>query len=32
MGFFDEYQNNFTPPEGRVEAVAKVTGKGKYAA
>lgn len=31
MGFFDEY-NNTIPPEGRVEAVAKVTGKGKYAA
>ena len=32
MEFFDELQHVFAPPEGRVEAVAKVTGKGKYAA
>ncbi len=32
MGFFDKQHNIVTPPEGRVEAVAKVTGKGKYAA
>ena len=29
MGFFDA-KRNAVPPEGRVEAVAKVTGKGKY--
>lgn len=32
MGFFDETGNIFSPQEGRVEAVAKVTGKGKYSA
>ena len=32
MGFFDNLDADFTPPEGRVEAVDKVTGKGKYAA
>ena len=32
MGFFDETGNLLGPPEGRVEAIAKVTGKGKYAA
>lgn len=33
MGFFDEEQIDIIPvAEGRVEAVAKVTGKGKYAA
>src|SRR4051812_3007738 len=32
MGFFDDQIGNIMPPEGRVEAVAKVTGKGKYAA
>ncbi|MFC4262205.1 xanthine dehydrogenase family protein molybdopterin-binding subunit [Ferruginibacter yonginensis] len=33
MEFFDEYVDMPTPPpEGRVEAMAKVTGKGKYAA
>jgi xanthine dehydrogenase YagR molybdenum-binding subunit len=32
MEFFDEEQIIVTPAEGRVEAVAKVTGKGKYAA
>ena len=32
MEFFDDPQNIFSPPEGRVEALAKVTGKGKYAA
>ncbi|HMK03463.1 MAG TPA: xanthine dehydrogenase family protein molybdopterin-binding subunit [Ferruginibacter sp.] len=32
MGFFDEIENIFNPEEGRVEAVAKVTGKGKYSA
>lgn len=33
MGFFDEEQLDIIPAaEGRVEAVAKVTGKGKYAA
>lgn len=32
MGFFDETNDQFAPPEGRVEAVAKVTGKGKYSA
>lgn len=32
MGFFDEIENVFSPNEGRVEAVAKVTGKGKYSA
>lgn len=33
MGFFDEEQLDTIPvAEGRVEAVAKVTGKGKYAA
>lgn len=31
MGFFDE-PSAFLAPEGRVEAVAKVTGKGKYSA
>ena len=30
MGFFDD--KTPTPPEGRVEGIAKVTGKGKYAA
>ncbi|MNK06793.1 Xanthine dehydrogenase molybdenum-binding subunit [compost metagenome] len=32
MGFFDEPFDLMTPPEGRVEGVAKVTGSGKYAA
>ena len=32
MGFFDQIADPVTPEEGRVEAVAKVTGKGKYAA
>jgi xanthine dehydrogenase YagR molybdenum-binding subunit len=32
MGFFDETNDIFSPEEGRVEAVAKVTGKGKYSA
>jgi xanthine dehydrogenase YagR molybdenum-binding subunit len=32
MEFFDEEQLTLTPAEGRVEAVAKVTGRGKYAA
>ncbi len=32
MGFFDNAPNFATPPEGRVEGIAKVTGKGKYAA
>lgn len=32
MGFFDEPFDLITPPEGRVEGVDKVTGKGKYAA
>src|SRR5690348_16736644 len=32
MGFVENLSNYFTPPEGRVEAVSKVTGKGKYAA
>lgn len=32
MGFFDDQQHFSVPPEGRVEALAKVTGKGKYAA
>lgn len=32
MNFFDEPNNIQFPPEGRVEAVAKVTGVGKYAA
>jgi xanthine dehydrogenase YagR molybdenum-binding subunit len=31
MGFFDEPQT-YSPPEGRVEGIAKVTGKGKYSA
>ena len=32
MGFFDEILDTTMPPEGRVEAMAKVTGKGKYSA
>lgn len=32
MGYYDEHYLNGAAPEGRVEAVAKVTGKGKYAA
>jgi xanthine dehydrogenase YagR molybdenum-binding subunit len=32
MAFFDEPANLFLADEGRVEAVAKVTGKGKYSA
>jgi xanthine dehydrogenase YagR molybdenum-binding subunit len=32
MSFFDEPNQLFLAPEGRVEAVAKVTGKGKYSA
>ncbi|MCM5529631.1 xanthine dehydrogenase family protein molybdopterin-binding subunit [Parasegetibacter sp. NRK P23] len=32
MGFFDNMNMPVTPPDGRVEGVAKVTGKGKYAA
>ena len=32
MEFFDNYDTIFTPAEGRVEAVAKVTGQGKYSA
>ena len=32
MAFFDEPFDLMAPPEGRVEGVAKVTGKGKYAA
>ncbi len=32
MGFFDDADNLFMPPEGRVEALEKVTGKGKYSA
>jgi len=32
MGFFDETEKYPIPVDGRVEALAKVTGKGKYAA
>src|SRR6218665_101488 len=32
MGFFNNTKDNSTPAEGRVEGIAKVTGKGKYAA
>lgn len=32
MGFINTFHTTATPPEGRVEAVAKVTGKGKYSA
>jgi xanthine dehydrogenase YagR molybdenum-binding subunit len=32
MSFFDEEQVTLNTPEGRVEAVAKVTGRGKYSA
>lgn len=32
MFFFDDEQTMVTPVEGRVEGIAKVTGKGKYAA
>jgi len=32
MGFFDEPKPILDTPEGRVEAIAKVTGRGKYAA
>ena len=32
MGFFDEPYDFFAPPDGRVEGIYKVTGKGKYAA
>ncbi|WP_114790206.1 xanthine dehydrogenase family protein molybdopterin-binding subunit [Niabella yanshanensis] len=32
MAFFDESFDSVAPAEGRVEGVAKVTGKGKYAA
>ena len=32
MGFFDEEQHTLILQEGRVEAIAKVTGKGKYSA
>lgn len=32
MGFFDNQQDFATPPEGRVEGIAKVTGQGKYSA
>ncbi len=32
MGFFDNEQDFATPPEGRVEGIAKVTGQGKYSA
>ncbi len=32
MEFFDEPVESFAPPEGRVEGIAKVTGKGKYSA
>lgn len=32
MEFFEETGDILTPPDGRVEAIAKVTGKGKYAA
>lgn len=32
MGFFDNWEKPATPPEGRVEALAKVTGSGRYAA
>lgn len=32
MAFFDNNENFSTPPEGRVEGIAKVTGKGKFSA
>lgn len=32
MGFFNNTKDKFNPAEGRVEGIAKVTGKGKYAA
>ena len=32
MGFFDEPYDLITPPDGRIEGIYKVTGKGKYAA
>ncbi len=32
MNFFEEPNNIHLPPEGRVEAIAKVTGAGKYSA